>query len=57
MMQQQAGTKGAIAETSTQISLSTFFCQQEKLKRFEGVCPKCGTTGPKRESDQKALRA
>src|SRR3981081_1333297 len=25
-------------------------------KRFEGVCPKFGATGPKRESYQKALR-
>ena len=26
-------------------------------KQFQGVCPKCGATGPKRQSQQEALRA
>jgi len=26
-------------------------------KRFQGTCPKCGATGPKREGHQEALRA
>jgi transcriptional regulator with XRE-family HTH domain len=26
-------------------------------KKFQGVCPKCGATGPKRESHQEAIRA
>jgi hypothetical protein len=31
--------------------------QSVSRKQFEGTCPKCGATGPKRESHQEALRA
>ena len=40
------------------------FCRKERGKirklgaaSFQGVCPKCGATGPKREGHQEALRA
>jgi transcriptional regulator with XRE-family HTH domain len=40
------------------------FCRKARGKirklgaaSFQGACPKCGATGPKRESDQQALRA
>lgn len=39
------------------------FCQQAKGEMrkarggFQGVCPNCGATGPKRESHEEALRA
>jgi len=40
------------------------FCRKERGKirklgaaSFQGVCPKCGATGPTRESHQEALRA
>ena len=40
------------------------FCRKERGKirklgaaSFQGACPKCGATGPKRESHQAALRA
>jgi transcriptional regulator with XRE-family HTH domain len=40
------------------------FCRKERGKirklggaSFQGVCPKCGASGPKRESRQAALRA
>jgi len=40
------------------------FCRKARGKirklgaaSFQGACPKCGASGPKRESDQQALRA
>jgi hypothetical protein len=40
------------------------FCRKDRGKirklgaaSFQGACPKCGATGPKRESHQEALRA
>ena len=40
------------------------FCRKERSKirklgaaSFQGVCPKCGASGPKREGHQQALRA
>ena len=54
-----------LVRSSDTCSMLDSVCSAEKLearfsqlagKQFQGICPKCGATGPKRESHQEALR-